>query len=86
MQPELAKQWLHGDPQRLTGISEFLFDRQQLLLIPILLPFMVLVYVRRLAPTAAAALLWSVLVVFNAGFAFQYVVWALPFVLMAGYL
>jgi hypothetical protein len=85
-QPELAAQWLHDDPKRLTGLSEFLLDRQQLLLVPALVPFMALVWLRRIEPTAAAALLWSALVVFNVGFAFQYVVWALPFVLMAGYL
>jgi hypothetical protein len=49
-------------------------------------PFVALVLIRRIDPVPAAALLWSALVVFNPGFGFQYVVWALPFLLMAGHL
>jgi hypothetical protein len=84
-QPELAAQWLHNDPKQLTGLSRFLLDRQQVLLLPALAPFAALAFVRRLEPTVAAALLWTALVVLNVGFAFQYVVWALPFLLMAGH-
>jgi hypothetical protein len=49
-------------------------------------PFVVLVVRRRAAPTAAAAVLWCALPLLSIGFSFQYVVWALPFALMAGYL
>jgi hypothetical protein len=84
-QPELAAVWLHDDSKALTGLSQFLSDQQQLLVLPALAPFIALAFARRLDPTVAAALLWSALVVFNVGFAFQYVVWVLPFLLMAGY-
>lgn len=84
-QPEMAGLWLHETPHDLTGFSEFLLERQQLLLLPALVPFALLVVVRRLEPTLAAAILMCALVLLNVGFAFQYVVWALPFALLAGW-
>lgn len=84
VQPELAEFWLHDQYHRPSALSDFLLERAPFVLLPLMAPLLVLVLVRRLEPTAAAALLWPACVLFNPGFGFQYVVWALPFLLMAG--
>lgn len=85
-QPGLADPWLSQEPLELSGLSEFLADKEFVLTALLMAPFMALVQLRRTPPTTAAALLFCALPLFNIGFSFQYVVWALPFALMAGYL
>lgn len=47
--------------------------------------FALYAWVRRPAPRVAAAVLWLVVLAFDSGFFFQYLVWGMPFFLLAGY-
>ena len=85
-QPAFADQWLHQHPHVLTPLSSFLLHHATAILAVLMAPFIALVLVRRVEPVLAAALLWPAVILLNPGFGFQYVVWALPFVLMAGYI
>jgi hypothetical protein len=85
-QPELADFWLNRDRSELSPLSDFLMDNAGPILAVLMAPLIALVLWRRTEPALAAAILWPALVLLNPGFGFQYVVWALPFVLMAGYL
>jgi hypothetical protein len=85
-QPELADFWLNRDRSELSPLSDFLMDNAGPILAVLMAPLMALVLWRRAEPVLAAAILWPALVLLNPGFGFQYVVWALPFALMAGYL
>jgi hypothetical protein len=83
-QPELASNWLQHGAHQPSSLTRFLLDHEGPALALLLLPFVVVVLVRRPPPTIAAALLWPAFVVVNLGFEFHFVVWALPFLLMAG--
>lgn len=85
IQPGLADVWLHRAQHMLSPAARFVHDHEIPIVAALIAPVAALVLVRRLEPTRAAALLWAALLVFNVGFAFEYVVWTLPFVLMAGY-
>lgn len=85
-QPDLAGMWLRSETIRLSPLTEFLGDNEFPLTAALMSPLIALVLLRRTPPTAAAALLWCALPLLSIGFSFQYVVWALPFALMAGYL
>src|SRR2546423_5288570 len=85
-QPELAGSWLKHGAHGLTGVSRFLLEHEVPILALLMAPFALVVLVRRPPPTVAAALLWAALVVCNPGFEFEFVVWALPFALMAGWI
>jgi hypothetical protein len=85
VQPDLAKAWLHTDTVSLSGLSEALHDHQPWIVAGLMAPFVALAAVRRLPAVTASALLWAALLLFGVGFAHQYVVWALPFALMAGF-
>ena len=84
-QPELADFWLNRDRSELSPLSDFLLDNAGPILAVLMAPLIALVLWRRTEPALAAAILWPALVLLNPGFGFQYVVWALPFALMAGY-
>ena len=85
VQPGLAHQWLFHEPLRVSGVTHFLDVHEFALVAVLMAPFVALVLVRRTPPTEAAALLWCALPLLTIGFAFEYVIWALPFALMAGY-
>ena len=84
-QPDLLDQWRAPSGPRLSSLSQFLTDHEFPLVTALMAPFVAVVLLRRPRPTEAAALLWCALPLLSIGFAFQYVVWALPFALMAGY-
>ena len=86
VQPGLARIWLLGQGVRLTSLSQFLFDHQPVIVGALLAPFALLLALRRPPPAVAATILWIAMELLGIGFAMQYVVWALPFALMAGYL
>ena len=46
---------------------------------------LVVCWSRRVPPLETAALMWLAVFVFNPNFAYQYMVWGLPFFLAAGY-
>ena len=85
-QPGLADMWMSQEELKLSSLTEFLGDNEFPLTLLLMAPFMAVVLLRRTPPTAAAALLFCALPLLSIGFSFQYVVWALPLALMAGYL
>ena len=85
IQPDLADSWLAAKDVGLSSVNLFLLDHQSQVVALLMLPFIGLALWRRPEPAQAAALLSGALVTLGVGFAFGYVLWALPFVLMAGY-
>jgi hypothetical protein len=85
VQPELSTVWLGTGFERVSGLTQWLVDRQTLIVALCTLPFAALVWRRRLPPPRAATILWLAFYVFASAFAFQYAVWGLPFALMAGW-
>jgi hypothetical protein len=86
VQPDLASNWLQQGAHAPTSATRFLLDHETPILAVLLAPFVALVLIRRLDATLAAALLWAALVVVNPGLELHFVVWALPFALMVGWL
>ncbi len=86
VQPELARGWLVGGDVGLSSLSKALLDHEMTIVAAFLAPLAALMIWRRVPPAKAAALLWLAFLVLTPGFAFQYVVWGLPFALMAGYI
>ena len=84
VQPELSTVWLETGFTRISGVTQWLVDAQTAIVAVCLAPFAVFAWRRRLAPPEAATLLWLAFYVFATAFAFQYVVWGLPFALMWG--
>jgi hypothetical protein len=85
LQPDLARFWLTG-PVGASGITTWVADHQKLVNGVVVGAVAVWAWVRRPSPTVAATVLWLALFAFGSGFFFQYLVWGLPFFLMAGYL
>jgi hypothetical protein len=84
-QPELARAWLLGENVTLSGVSSAFAIHQMGIVAALMAPLAALLIWRRVPPALAATLLWLAFLVLAPGFAFQYVVWGLPFALMAGY-
>jgi hypothetical protein len=85
LQPDLAHNWLNRYV-RPSGLTNWLFFHHASLLNLIALgAYAVFAAIRRPDPRIAAAVLWLVLLAFGSGFFFQYLIWGLPFWLLAGY-
>jgi hypothetical protein len=86
-QPDLAASWLspHGAFD-FTGVSLFLLNWGPRLLVLLLLLLTLFMVRFRPAPIDATVLLWVATYVFSPTFFFQYLVWGMPFMLMAGYI
>jgi uncharacterized membrane protein YkgB len=80
LQPDLAEQLTRDVPK--SGAVEFLHERGQLLVVLTLVAVTALT--RRLGVADRAAVLWLAFYVVTPVFFFQYLVWGLPFLLMAG--
>jgi hypothetical protein len=86
LQPNLAQIWL-TQLVPLSGITTWLFIHHAYLLnAAIVVAFGAYALRYRPQPRLAAALLWLLILTFGSGFFFQYLVWGLPFFLLAGYL
>jgi hypothetical protein len=84
-QPNLAELALGTGNPSASPLTRFLFNHGNLLVAGGLL-LVVIVGARTRAPaTQMAALLWLAVYAFGVNFFFQYLVWGLPFFLMAGY-
>jgi hypothetical protein len=84
-QPDLAKLWTGTAtvaPSRFTGTLQ---DWQQVIDLVVLVPFAVLVWIKRPRLPVGVALTFLVIYAVGIGFAFQYAIWAMPFALMAGW-
>jgi uncharacterized membrane protein len=85
-QPSLALNWLHVGSTPISGFSfDLLHASRWVAAGTVLCTFAVLVRARPSAPLAAAALYLTVYA-FGVTFFMQYMVWGLPFLLMAGYI
>jgi len=85
VQPNLIEFWLGGQPTALSGASEWLLDNGTTIAAVLLAVSAVVVARRRLEPAQAASVLWLVVYAFGVNFFFQYLVWGIPFFLMAGH-
>jgi Glycosyltransferase family 87 len=82
VQPDLLDTWLYGDGPATSGVTNRLVEVQNILVGSSVLCVGLIAYLRRLDPLLAAALIWLTVYVFNPNWAFQYVVWGLPFFLL----
>lgn len=83
--PNLAHHWVENQPGvGPNGLVSFLSDHGTLLTGAAVLAAAGLAWRRRLEPRSAALLLWLTFYALGTGFAFQYAIWGLPFMLLAG--
>jgi uncharacterized membrane protein len=84
-QPNLIDNWLlHGGAQ-LSGLSRALLDVRSALTIVAVAGVTALLFWRRPEPAQGATLVWLAVFASALNFGPRYVVWGLPFMLMAGY-
>jgi hypothetical protein len=85
LQPDLAETWLRV-PTGFNSINDWIFDHQRWVngaVIGLTAAFLLRF---RVAAPLAAVVLWLAVWALGTGFFFQYLVWGLPFMLMAGYI
>lgn len=85
VQPELARAWMNDLPVEGTALTYFLFEHGGLVTGAALAAVGGLLFRYRPPPVVGAALVWLAVYAFGINFFLQYVVWGLPFLLMAGY-
>ncbi|MGI9021596.1 MAG: glycosyltransferase 87 family protein [Solirubrobacterales bacterium] len=83
-QPDLAEAWLVTDRFQVTGLTELLIDVRFAILVAAIAAVAAFLWRRRPEPATAALALWLTVFVFGVNFGPRYLVWALPFMLMAG--
>jgi hypothetical protein len=87
VQPELTRAWSTLDARvEASSALRALTDVQNLVVGAAVLVTGALLYRRRVEPLAGAVVVWLVVYATNVNFAFQYLVWGLPFFLAAGHL
>jgi Glycosyltransferase family 87 len=85
LQPDLAQRWLTRIVPP-SGLEDWLFVKHAGVYNALVVAgYAVFAWRRRPNPRVAAALLWLVVLAFGSGFFFQYLVWGIPFFLLAGY-
>lgn len=84
VQPSLAFGWILHRDVTLTTPSAFLQRHAAVVVATALLAVALLLWVRRPAPEDGAVVVWLALYAFAPSFFFQYLVWGLPFLLLAG--
>ena len=86
-QPELTRWWATLDGQAPVGsdLVRSLWEAQRWFVIGGILVATALAWWRRLPPLHAASLIYLTVFVVNPNFAFQYLIWGLPFFAAAGY-
>jgi hypothetical protein len=83
--PGLANYWVQNAPGvRPNGLVAFLSDQGSLITGGALLAAGALVARSRMEPRRAALVLWLTFYAVGTGFAFQYAIWGLPFLILAG--
>ncbi len=85
-QPNLAGGWIGGQTVTPNAATDFFLERGGLVGVAIGVGLLAFLLWTRPPATQGAVLVWLALYVFAPGFFLQYVVWGLPFFLMAGYL
>lgn len=86
-QPELTRYWATLEQGvGPNGAVEFLTDAQNWIVGAAVLGTGLLLIRRRVEPFTAASVIWLVVYATNPNFAFQYLVWGLPFFILTGHL
>lgn len=83
-QPSLATAWLVTGNFHRTALTNLLIDGRTVLTLALLAGVAAFLLRRRLEPLAAALVVWTALFAFGLNFGPRYLVWILPFALMAG--
>jgi len=86
LQPDLAQIWLSKTVTIGPVVRWLSIDHAGPYNIAVLAAYAAYAWRYRPDPRTAAALLWLVVLAFDSGFFFQYLVWGLPFFLLGGYL
>ncbi len=84
-QPALALDWLGVGHAQLSSVSQALFDGSHLITVTALLLAGTLLLRYRASAALAAVVVWLTVYVFGVNFFMQYMVWGIPFFLLAGY-
>ena len=85
LQPDLAQRWLTRFVAP-DGLDDWLFVKHAGTYYALtMVAFAIYAWRFRPGPRTAATILWLVVLAFASGFFFQYLVWGLPFFLLAGY-
>lgn len=83
-QPSLATAWLVTNDFHRSALTNALIDARTILTLALLVGVAAFLLRRRLEPLTAALVVWTALFAFGLNFGPRYLVWALPFALMAG--
>ena len=86
LQPALTEAFLAGTPEVPNAAADFAYRRASLFVAAGLALTGAFLLRHRVRPVEAAALVWLTVYVANPNFFLQYLVWGLPFFLMAGWL
>jgi hypothetical protein len=86
LQPDLAARWLSYWVVATRPVQWLFIDHAGTYNAVVLLGYAALAWWLRPSPRIGAAMLWLIVFAFGSGFFFQYLVWGLPFFLLAGYL
>ena len=88
LQPNLGLPWLMGlgkAPVHYSQLTQHLFFHASLAINVVVIATAAFLARYRPSPAVAASVLWLAVLAFAPGFFFQYLIWGLPFFLMAGY-
>jgi uncharacterized membrane protein len=85
-QPDLAPAWFGVGHARLSGLTRALFDASRTVALATVLATGAFLLRFRAPAVLGAVMVWLTIYVFGITFFMQYMVWGLPFFLMAGYL
>lgn len=86
VQPDLSAAWLHTKDVELSGATRALMDVAAIIAIGSLLVTGAFMLWRRVPPLSAAVLLWVSVYAFGVNYGLTYLIWGIPFFLMAGQL
>jgi len=83
VQPNLTDILIHGHPVVITSATKTVLDFQNLIVAAAVALAAAFVYRRRSEPAEAAVLIWLAVLASNPEWAYQYVIWGLPFFILA---
>ena len=87
LQPALAEGWLAGNSLGLefSSLTELLYRNGGIIFAGLMFVLTILLVWRREPAVSASVILWLTVYVLGPAFAFQYLVWGLPFLIIAGF-
>lgn len=85
VQPGLIELWIHAMPVEPSRLNRFLTDHQQLIVAVAVAAAGALLWSRRADPVQGAVVIWLTVFAVNPNFSYTYLVWGIPFFLIAGH-